>query len=822
MAKIPTILESGRADGKLVTTNSIFDENKSMFQSELNDIQDTLTSDNPNKPLSAKQGKILKELLDNKVIEAGSIPIDTEPIEGNTTHIVSSAGLYNHSQASKIRNNDLILSGTTVKDNLKNAGDRIKNIENKIGVPNIVADDDRNKIIASYVKEIYLEKPIDDNKNYNITLLVASQTGFSLTIKAEGDDNATWYFDASFETWQENKIIYATIINENIDITQYKGYVVLNSFTTPYSNSGFFWSLTTNVFDILHWTYLHDYIHKDNDLKLEKLYNIEPYTKSQAVIAIKELYVQGATLEDKLYIKSGGVTVNDNEIRIAIYKNDTAVASYWKTTDGEFNKVVKFNTTDGSNTIIYAVFDEYDVKAFSGVPYAGGKLNKTAFSLKGNRMIEQYLLNDIKTNIDKIDAELHPKSIAWTNVTALNNIIKEFYIKDAVTRFPNGLFMRAVSYSSTTKKGIRFWAINNDESEAFRVEVSLHKYHYDNESDGSANIYFDSEAITPIYTYTSNAIPERIGYIKFNKDYTYSTSSNKIPVNTNIISDINNSPSIKKMLNDDRQIVLMGDSHYGYPLPSTLVDIIQGITGIKTYNLGFGGCRMAWRSEDGSNDYDVFTFPNLAKAMTTGDYSSQIAQAGLGSMPYYQQVRDLQDVDITKPFQIILHFGANDCTGGNELGNLFNPPTGFDFTDSNQRTAYLSTLDRTKYNEAFIYGLITFYSKCPTNFTIQAMNEGWRWYKDLNDDNINPYDYKNISNLGVQDYMDALKNNCHRMGIRYLDYANSGIMNAFSLRTTDKNHITGVGILGSAHLEAIGISMVAVYIANNVKNFYNY
>lgn len=93
MAKIPIILEPGRADGKLATSDVIFDENKGMFQSEINDIQDTLNSDNPNKPLSAKQGKILKELLDNKVIEAGGIPIDTEPIEGNITHLVNSDGL---------------------------------------------------------------------------------------------------------------------------------------------------------------------------------------------------------------------------------------------------------------------------------------------------------------------------------------------------------------------------------------------------------------------------------------------------------------------------------------------------------------------------------------------------------------------------------------------------------------------------------------------------------------------------------------------------------------------------------------------------------
>lgn len=93
MAKIPTILEAGRADGKLATSDTIFDKNKGMFQSEINDIQDTLNSDNPNKPLSAKQGKVLKELLDAKVIETGSVPIDIEPTEGNTTHIVSSDGL---------------------------------------------------------------------------------------------------------------------------------------------------------------------------------------------------------------------------------------------------------------------------------------------------------------------------------------------------------------------------------------------------------------------------------------------------------------------------------------------------------------------------------------------------------------------------------------------------------------------------------------------------------------------------------------------------------------------------------------------------------
>jgi len=93
MAKIPIILEPGRADGKLVTSGAIFDENKKMFQSELNDIQDTLNSDNPNKPLSANQGRVLKGIIDAKVIEVGAVPIDSEPTEGNITHVVNSDSL---------------------------------------------------------------------------------------------------------------------------------------------------------------------------------------------------------------------------------------------------------------------------------------------------------------------------------------------------------------------------------------------------------------------------------------------------------------------------------------------------------------------------------------------------------------------------------------------------------------------------------------------------------------------------------------------------------------------------------------------------------
>lgn len=141
MAKIPIILEAGRADGKLATSNAIFDENKGMFQSEINDIQDTLNSDNPNKPLSAKQGKVLKELLDAKVIEVGAVPVDTEPIEGNTTHVVNSDGLakeFNKCNTAIITTDRIEDGAVTTEKIATSAFDNTLSVSGKIAPADVV------------------------------------------------------------------------------------------------------------------------------------------------------------------------------------------------------------------------------------------------------------------------------------------------------------------------------------------------------------------------------------------------------------------------------------------------------------------------------------------------------------------------------------------------------------------------------------------------------------------------------------------------------------------------------------------------------------
>ena len=163
MAKIPTILEPGRADGKLATSGAIFDENKGMFQSEINDIQDTLNSDNPNKPLSAKQGKVLKELLNAKVIEVGAVPIDTKPTEGNTTHVVNSDGLakeFNKCKTTIITTDRIEDGAVTTEKIATTAFDSTLSVSGKIAPADVVG----RKLIE--LEEEKLSSVIDLNTFY--------------------------------------------------------------------------------------------------------------------------------------------------------------------------------------------------------------------------------------------------------------------------------------------------------------------------------------------------------------------------------------------------------------------------------------------------------------------------------------------------------------------------------------------------------------------------------------------------------------------------------------------------------------------------------
>lgn len=244
MAKIPIILEPGRADGKLATSDVIFDENKGMFQSEINDIQDTLNSDNPNKPLSAKQGKILKELLDNKVIEAGSIPIDTEPIEGNITHLVNSDGLAKEFN----KHNTAIIQGNVYDVSFYNNGavfESISTLLNSSDLDTLIPTSVRHGGMT--IRFIQGYEQSSDNKYVQYRLMV---TSFSTTVAdwqgvddepIAGSENLVKSNGIFIDSLYTKANIDSVDIKEAINNNKHNGYV--NNLGTVLSyNANWFYS----------------------------------------------------------------------------------------------------------------------------------------------------------------------------------------------------------------------------------------------------------------------------------------------------------------------------------------------------------------------------------------------------------------------------------------------------------------------------------------------------------------------------------------------------------------------------------------------------
>lgn len=73
------------------------------------DVVNSLTSEAVNKPLSAAQGKMLKQLLDNATVEAQALTFDLAPT-ANSANPVTSDGIYN-----AIQHLITLLQGITVQ-----------------------------------------------------------------------------------------------------------------------------------------------------------------------------------------------------------------------------------------------------------------------------------------------------------------------------------------------------------------------------------------------------------------------------------------------------------------------------------------------------------------------------------------------------------------------------------------------------------------------------------------------------------------------------------------------------------------------------------
>lgn len=107
-----------------------------------------------------------------------------------------------------------------------------------------------------------------------------------------------------------------------------------------------------------------------------------------------------------------------------------------------------------------------------------------------------------------------------------------------------------------------------------------------------------------------------------------------------------------------RKVVVFGDSIIGMTRDQTSVPAYAAAyTGAKIYNAGFGGCRMSVHPSSG---YAAFSMWALAKAVATGTWTTQDAQASSGQDYFTEQLSALKGIDFSSVDAVVIHYGTND------------------------------------------------------------------------------------------------------------------------------------------------------------------
>lgn len=123
-----------------------------------------------------------------------------------------------------------------------------------------------------------------------------------------------------------------------------------------------------------------------------------------------------------------------------------------------------------------------------------------------------------------------------------------------------------------------------------------------------------------------------------------------------------------------KKIVNFGDSIFGNFRDTTSVSSnIADITGATVYNVGFGGCQMSDRSDEG---WKAFSMCNLATAVASQDFTTQdaaIANPPSGMPSYFAtHLATLKSIDFSTVDIVTIAYGTNDYTAGDQLDNSSN------------------------------------------------------------------------------------------------------------------------------------------------------
>lgn len=233
-----------------------------------------------------------------------------------------------------------------------------------------------------------------------------------------------------------------------------------------------------------------------------------------------------------------------------------------------------------------------------------------------------------------------------------------------------------------------------------------------------------------------------------------------------------------------KTIVCFGDSITGNYVTTDYPSLIAEITGATVYNVGFGGCTMAYDETHARKD---FSMVGLVNSIVSGDFSAQensgvsITLANDDRRDYVpERIETLKSIDWNDVDYITIAYGTNDWNSNYMIDNESN------------------SLDITSYIGAFRYSIENLLTAYP-HIKILVLAPLWRWW----DENTGVEAYRDSDNYAkgtgwyLFDYSKALIEACKEYHIPCLDLYYECMFNKFNryvyFNTNDGTHPNATG-----------------------------